>query len=154
MYAGLAKHGKREGKGLYVTEMRVSLKILTSPEERITVPHRYLLRLDITMTECSKYYVHRCRKTTGFKTSTPSLTMRQDAFYGAFFEDKPHGEGLARYCDGSSYTGEFDAGKRHGKGTLEDENGGRAIGTWENDRRNGEFEVKHMLEYAFVVILL
>lgn len=89
------------------------------------------------------------RKTFASKIPHPALTMRQDTLYGNFFEDKPHGEGLARYCDGSSYTGEFDAGKRHGKGTLEDASGGRAIGTWDNDRRSGEFEVKLTLEERY-----
>lgn len=67
--------------------------------------------------------------------------LRQDAFYGLFQNNKPHGEGIARYCDGSSYVGEFDDGKRHGKGTLEDEKGVRYVGTWVLDKRDGRFEV-------------
>ena len=65
----------------------------------------------------------------------------QDTVYGNFHRNKPHGEGLARYCDGSSYDGDFKEGMRHGKGTLEDNKGVRSTGTWVSDKRDGEFEV-------------
>lgn len=65
----------------------------------------------------------------------------QDAFFGSFAANKPHGEVLAHYCDGSKHQGTFRDGTRHGKGTTEEENGNRVIGTWALDKRDGVFEV-------------
>lgn len=65
----------------------------------------------------------------------------QDAFFGSFANNKPHGEVLAHYCDGSKHQGTFREGTRHGKGTTEEENGNRVIGTWAMDKRDGTFEV-------------
>lgn len=76
-----------------------------------------------------------------YDTYTPYGFSFQDSFYGEFLENKPHGEGIARYFDGSSYVGGFVAGKRHGKGTLENASGVRVIGNWSSDKRDGIFEV-------------
>lgn len=65
----------------------------------------------------------------------------QDALFGEFANNKPHGEVLAHYCDGSKHQGTFREGTRHGKGTTEEENGNRVIGTWAVDKRDGVFEV-------------
>ena len=65
----------------------------------------------------------------------------QDTFFGSFANNKPHGEVLVHYCDGSKHQGTFRDGTRHGRGTTEEENGNRVVGTWALDKRDGIFEV-------------
>lgn len=129
-YAGQAKHGVREGRGLYVTAMKVSIE----PRHR-----RY--SSTNTFLEKSNSPFHSSTTTTPYSQRLCRLRQLQDAFFGDFASNKPHGEVLAHYCDGSKHQGTFQEGTRHGRGTTEEENGNRVIGTWAFDKRDGVFEV-------------
>lgn len=74
----------------------------------------------------------------------------QDAFFGDFANNKPDGDIIAYYCDGSKHTGTFREGTRHGRGTTQEENGNRVIGTWDKDKRDGVFEVGRWVVMASV----
>ena len=59
-------------------------------------------------------------------------------FEGQFEEDEPHGRGVYRYRDGSSYEGELVYGLRHGHGLLTYSNGDVYEGGFENGKRHGQ----------------
>lgn len=94
------------------------------------------------------YASHNVTCTSGILPASYKLfSPTQDALFGDFVNNKPHGEVLAHYCDGSKHQGTFREGTRHGKGTTEEENGNRVIGTWAVDKRDGVFEVRNALEH-------
>ncbi len=85
--------------------------------------------------------MHGQNTLTLFASTMTTVNVMQDAFFGYFANNKPHGEVLVHYCDGSKHEGSFRQGVRHGRGTTQEENGNRVIGTWAEDKRDGIFEV-------------
>ena len=60
-------------------------------------------------------------------------------YEGSFKDGREEGKGIAKYGDGSVYTGDFLGGLRHGSGTLRGMPGGRVYeGEWKEGQKSGQ----------------
>lgn len=66
-----------------------------------------------------------------------------DTYTGQFEKDLPHGRGVFQAKDGGKYEGDFKFFLRHGKGTLQSLSG-IYTGDWVDDRREGQGTQKYI----------
>jgi hypothetical protein len=80
----------------------------------------------------------------GSKTWGKDTVQAGDRYVGEWLNDRPHGQGIYKWKNGSEYVGEFSDGKPNGKGTLRYANGQLYIGSFSNNKYHGNGSLSYL----------